>query len=148
MILAHVTVPLILYGLFPDLSLLALLFGANVSSFDVYPTLVRKYVPSNPITEYHAASVLHTLFFFIIIFPIVYLAFGSVPAVSFTIGGFTHIFLDALDEKGRMLFYPLSKKFYGVRILTYDFWTYTTSSKIFALEAVLFAISLTLLVLR
>jgi membrane-bound metal-dependent hydrolase YbcI (DUF457 family) len=148
MILAHVTVPLIIYGLFPDLSLLALLLGANVSSFDVYPTLVRKYVPSNPITEYHAASILHTLFFFIVIFPVVYLAFGPVQAVSFTIGGFTHIFLDALDEKGRMLLYPLSKKFYGARIFTYDFWTYTTNSKIFALEALLFAVAFALLILK
>lgn len=141
MILAHVTVPLILGGLFPQLSLLALLIGANISSLDGLPLLLRKTPPKDPIEESHGATILHTLFFFIISFFVLLPVFGEAIGFSFMLGGFTHIFLDALDEKGRMLLYPLSRKFYGPRIFTYDFWTYVTDKKIFALEATLFLIS-------
>lgn len=138
MILAHITVPLILYGIFPYLHLLALLVGASVSSFDVLPTLVRRETPKKAIAELHAASVLHTLFFFVITFVPIYILSNFIVALSFMIGGFTHILIDALDEKGRMLLYPISKKFYGPRLFTYDFWMYTTDKKIFTLEAALF----------
>jgi membrane-bound metal-dependent hydrolase YbcI (DUF457 family) len=138
MILAHITVPIILYGLFPQFNLLAILVGANISSLDVLPTLLRKRPPKNPIAEKHAATILHTLFFFMVLFVPFYFLFDFWIALSFMVGGFTHVLMDALDEKGRMLLYPLSKKFYGLRILTYDFWTYVTNIKIFALEAALF----------
>lgn len=137
MILAHLTVPIIL-GIFPQFNLLALLVGANISSLDVFPTLLRKKPPKNPIAEKHAATILHTLFFFVVLFVPFYFLFGLPIALSFMVGGFTHVLMDALDEKGRMLLYPLSKKFYGLRILTYDFWTYVTDKKIFAVEATLF----------
>jgi len=146
MILAHITVPLILYGIFhgifPQFHLLALLVGANISSLDVFPTLLRKKPPKNPIAEKHAATIFHTLFFFVVLFVPLYFLFdfrtNSLIALSFMVGGFTHVLMDALDEKGRMLLYPVSKKFYGLRILTYDFWTYVTDKKIFAVEATLF----------
>jgi membrane-bound metal-dependent hydrolase YbcI (DUF457 family) len=138
MILAHITMPIILYGLFPQFNLLAILVGANISSLDVLPTLLRKRPPKNPIAEKHAATILHTLFFFMVLFVPFYFLFDFWIALSFMVGGFTHVLMDALDEKGRMLLYPLSKKFYGLRILTYDFWTYVTNIKIFALEAALF----------
>ncbi|MFN4132855.1 MAG: metal-dependent hydrolase [Candidatus Hadarchaeales archaeon] len=148
MILAHVTIPLIIYALFPQFNLLALLIGANISSLDALPILLRKAPPKNPIEETHAATIMHTLFFFIMIALAISPLFGAMIAVSFMVGGFTHIFLDALDEKGRMLFYPLNRKFYGPRIFTYDFWTYVTNRKIFALEAALFIISFVLLVFK
>jgi membrane-bound metal-dependent hydrolase YbcI (DUF457 family) len=138
MILAHVTLPLILYGIFPQLHLLSLLLGANISSLDVFPTLLRKRPPKNPIAEKHAATVLHTLFFFVVLLFPLYFLFNLPIALSFTVGGFTHVLIDALDEKGRMLLYPVSRKFYGLRILTYDFWDYVTDKRIFAVEAVLF----------
>ena len=147
MILAHITLPLILYGIFPQFHLLALLVGANISSLDVFPTLLRKKPPKNPIAEKHAATILHTLFFFVVLFVPFYFLSGPLIALSFMVGGFTHVLIDALDEKGRMLLYPVSKKFYGLRILTYDFWTYVTDIKIFAVEATLFvAACITLLV--
>jgi len=148
MILAHVTVPLILYGIFPQLHLLALLVGANISSLDVLPTLMRKKPPKNPIAEKHAATILHTLFFFVALFVPFYFLFNLSLALSFMIGGFTHVLIDALDEKGRMLLYPVSKKFYGLRILTYDFWTYVTDKKIFAVEATLFVFACITLLVR
>jgi membrane-bound metal-dependent hydrolase YbcI (DUF457 family) len=147
MILAHITVPLILYGIFPQFHLLALLVGANISSLDIFPTLLRKKPPKNPIAEKHAATILHTLFFFVVLFVPFYFLSGLPIALSFMVGGFTHVLMDALDEKGRMLLYPVSKKFYGLRILTYDFWTYVTDMKIFTVEATLFvAACITLLV--
>lgn len=148
MILAHLTLPVILYGLFPQFHLLALLVGANISSLDVLPTLTRKRPPKSATAEKHAATILHTLFFFLIISLPLYLVFGLVIALSFMIGGFTHVLIDALDEKGRMLLYPVSKKFYGPRILTYDFWTYVTDKKIFALEAALFVGACVTLLIR
>jgi membrane-bound metal-dependent hydrolase YbcI (DUF457 family) len=144
MILAHITLPLILYGIFPQFNLLALLVGANISSLDVFPTLLRKKPPKNPIAEKHAATILHTLFFFVLLFIPFYFVFNLAIALSFMIGGFTHVLIDALDEKGRMLLYPLSKKFYGVRIFTYDFWSYVTDKKIFAVEATLFVAAMVL----
>lgn len=148
MILAHITLPLILYGIFPQSNLLALLVGANISSLDVFPTLLRKKPPKNPIAEKHAATILHTLFFFVVLFVPFYLGFNLVIALSFMIGGFTHVLIDALDEKGRMLLYPVSKKFYGLRIFTYDFWSYVTDKKIFAVEATLFVAACVVLLVR
>ncbi|MEM2878090.1 MAG: metal-dependent hydrolase [Candidatus Hadarchaeales archaeon] len=147
MILAHITIPVILHGAFPYLNLLALLVGANFSSLDALPTLIRKKVPKKPVDEAHAATVLHTLFFFVMAFFPILPVFGLQIAISFTVGGFTHILIDALDEKGRMLLYPISKKFYGPRLFTYDFWTYVTDRKIFALEATLFLISCVVLLI-
>ncbi len=149
MILAHITLPLILYGIFPQSNLLALLVGANISSLDVFPTLLRKKPPKNPIAEKHAATIFHTLFFFVVLFVPFYFMFNSlVIALSFMIGGFTHVLIDALDEKGRMLLYPVSKKFYGLRIFTYDFWSYVTDKKIFAVEATLFVAACVVLLVR
>jgi hypothetical protein len=147
MILAHVTVPVIIYGFFPQLDLLALLIGANLSSFDALPTLIRRKPPEKPTEETHAATVLHTLFFFLVLFVPVYFLFGFRIALSVSVGGFTHVLIDALDEKGRMLLYPLSRKFYGPRLFTYDFWTYVTDKKIFLLEFTLFLISCAFLIL-
>lgn len=148
MILAHLTVPLILYGVFPQFHLLALLVGANISSLDALPTLTRKKTPEKPIAEAHAATILHTLFFFIVLYVPLYFVFGTVIALSFMVGGFTHVLIDALDEKGRMLLYPVSKRFYGPGILTYDFWTYVTDKRIFALESSLFVVACVLLLVR
>jgi hypothetical protein len=141
MILAHLTVPMILYGIFPQLNLLALLVGANISSLDALPTLLRKRTPKDPIAEMHAATVFHTFFFFVVLFVPLYFMFGLVIALSFMIGGFTHVLIDSFDKKGRMLLYPVNKKFYGLRILPYDFWDYVTNKKIFAVEATLFVAS-------
>lgn len=148
MILAHVTLPLILYGIFPGFHLLALLVGANISSLDFLPTLFRRHPPKRPIDETHAATFLHTLFFFAVLFVPFYFAFNLVVALSFMAGGFTHVLIDALDEKGRMLLYPVSKRLYGARIFTYDFWTYVTDNRIFALEATLFVFACITLILR
>jgi len=148
MILAHITLPLILYGIFPQFNLLALLIGANISSLDVFPTLLRKKTPKDPIAEKHAATILHTLFFFAVLFVPFYFMFSSIIALSFMVGGFTHVLIDALDEKGRMLLYPVSKKFYGLGIFTYDFWSYVTDKKIFAVEATLFVASCITLLVR
>ncbi len=141
MILAHLTLPLIIGGIFPQFNLASLLIGANISSLDALPTLLRTKPPKAHTEETHAATILHTLFFFAILFFPLYLVFGLPISLAFTVGGFSHIFIDALDEKGRMLCYPFSKKFYGPNLLTYDFWTYTTDKKIFALEASLFIIT-------
>ncbi len=140
MILAHLTLPLIIGGVFPQFNLVALLIGANISSLDALPTLLRTKPPKVHTEETHAATILHTLFFFVIaFFPLLILGFPI--ALSFMVGGFSHIFIDALDEKGRMLCYPFSRKFYGPDLLTYDFWTYTTDKKIFTLEASLFLVT-------
>ena len=53
MMIAHATIPLILYGLFPNhISLLALLLGSGAPNFDVLPTLLRKKTPKNAIIFY------------------------------------------------------------------------------------------------
>lgn len=151
MILAHITLPLIIYGVFNGLNpaaLLALLVGANISSLDVLPTLIRKHPPKESTAETHAATILHTLFFFAVSFVPLYFIFNLSVALAFMIGGFTHVLIDALDEKGRMLLYPFSKKFYGPNLFTYDFWTYTTNRKIFALEASLFLAAFLLMAFR
>ncbi|MEW6592530.1 MAG: metal-dependent hydrolase [Candidatus Hadarchaeota archaeon] len=148
MILAHLTVPLIIYGAIPQINLLSLLVGANISSLDALPTLIRGKPPKEPTAEAHAATVFHTLFLFVVLAVPLYFVFGPMVSLSFTVGGFTHIFIDAIDEKGRMLLYPFSKKFCGLNLLTYDFWEYTTNRNIFATEAVLFFIAAGLLLLR
>lgn len=143
--------PLIIYGALHGLNptaLLALLVGANISSLDVLPTLIRKEPPKESTEEKHAATILHTLFFFAVSFVPLYFIFNLPIATSFMIGGFTHILIDALDEKGRMLLYPFSKKFYGPNLFTYDFWTYTTNRKIFALETALFFAAFFLMIFR
>jgi membrane-bound metal-dependent hydrolase YbcI (DUF457 family) len=145
MILAHITLSVILYGIFPQFNLLALLVGANISSLDVFPTLLRKKPPKNPIAEKHAATILHTLFFFVALFVPLYFIFNMTISLSFMIGGFTHVLIDSLDEKGRMLLYPVSKKFYGLGIFTYDFWSYVTNKKIFSVEATLFLVACVIL---
>jgi len=143
MILAHATVPLILYGIFrqlnlPQLDLLALLLGSNVSNFDVLPTLVRKETPTKAIAELHARSILHAPFFFIVASLLLSHPFGFVAAASFCLGGMIHIAMEYFDEKGRPLLYPFSKRLYGIPKLPYDFWTYVTSKRIVAFEAALF----------
>ena len=40
----------------------------------------------------------------------------------------------------------MSKKFYGIRVLPYDFWTYLTDKKVLALEGGLFIVAFLLLV--
>lgn len=143
--------PFIIYGVFHGLNpaaLLALLLGANISSLDALPTLIRKHPPEESTAEAHAATVLHTLFFFAVCFVPLYFIFNLSIALSFMIGGFTHILIDALDEKGRMLLYPFSKKFYGPNLFTYDFWEYTTNRKIFTLEASLFIVAFVLMIFR
>ncbi len=156
MLIAHATIPLILYGLFPNhINLLALLLGSGAPNFDVLPTLLRKKTPKNALAEFHAASVLHTPFFYLILLPLVYalLYFFTVAnsltiAISFSLGGILHILMECFDKKGRLLLYPFSKKFYGVPILPYDFWTYLTSKKILAVEGLFFVISCIVLALR
>jgi len=138
MILAHATIPLILYGIFPQLNLLALLFGSNLSNFDVIPTLVRKETPAKAIAELHARSILHAPFFFIVASLLLSYHFGFVAAASFCLGGMIHIAMECFDEKGRPLLYPFSKRLYGVPKFPYDFWTYVTSKRIVAFEAALF----------
>lgn len=143
MLLGHVTIPLIIYGFFPEIGLpklqmIPLLWGAGVSNFDILPTFLRKETPEEPLNEKHGATVLHTPFFFIVTFFILEYFFGFVPALSFLIGGATHIALDSLDERGRMLLYPFSKKFYSIKIFPYDFWTYAISKKMLTIEGSLF----------
>jgi membrane-bound metal-dependent hydrolase YbcI (DUF457 family) len=153
MMVAHATIPLIIYGLFPNhISLLALLFGSGFPNFDVFPTLLRKKTPKNTLTETHASTILHTFFLYIMVLPILYfllnsygIANGGVIAISFSLGGWIHVLSESFDEKGRRLLYPFSKKFYGVRVLPYDFWTYLTNKKILAFEGLLLAIACALL---
>jgi len=145
MIIAHIAIPLILCKLFP-LNLLALLLGSGAPNFDAIPTLIRKKTPKNAVTEFHAGSILHTPIFYIVILPVVWYFFGLSIAISFSLGGIIHIVMECLDEKGRMLLYPLSKKFYRIYVFPYDFWTYLTSKKTLALEAT-FTVLSTVLVL-
>jgi hypothetical protein len=134
MILAHIAIPLILCKLFP-LNLLALLLGSGAPNFDAIPTLIRKKTPKNAVAEFHAGSILHTPILYIVILPVVWYFFDLSIAISFSLGGVIHIVMECLDEKGRMLLYPLSKKFYRIYVFPYDFWTYLTSKKTLALEA-------------
>lgn len=155
MLIGHVTVPLILYGLFPThISLLALLFGSGFPNFDVFPTLLRKKTPKNTLAETHGSTILHAPFLYIVLLPILYLLLNHwgitnslIIVTSFSLGGMIHILSESLDEKGRRLLYPFSKKFYGVQILPYDFWTYLTSKKILALEGLLLVVAFTLLLM-
>ena len=140
MIIAHITIPLILCKLFP-LNLLALLLGSGAPNFDAIPTLIRKKTPKNAVDEFHAASILHTPIFYLLILPVVWYFFGSSIGISFSLGGIIHILMESLDEKGRMLLYPLSKKFYRIYVFPYDFWTYLTSKKTLALEAIFTVLS-------
>lgn len=131
----------------------ALLIGSGFPNFDVFPTLLRKEMPDDPINETHAATVLHTLFLYIVILPFMYLSLNTlgwsnswIIATSFSLGGVVHVLTESFDEKGRRLLYPISKKFYGIRVLPYDFWTYLTDKKVLALEGGLFIAAFLLLV--
>ena len=159
MMIAHVTIPLIIYALLPasikmPSVLLALLLGSGVPNFDVFPTLLRKKPPKNTLAETHASTVLHTLFLYAALLPILgfFLDWLGVPngwivSVFFSLGGVTHVLMESFDEKGRRLLYPFSKKFYGIRVLPYDFWTYLTSKKILVLEGLIFTVACVLLLL-
>jgi hypothetical protein len=68
-----------------------------------------------------------------------------VAATSFSLGGIIHVVSESFDEKGRRLLYPMSKKFYGLKILPYDFWTYLTDKKIVAFEGGLLVAALIIL---
>jgi len=154
MIIGHVSIPLIIYGLFSgNLDLAALLIGSGFPNFDVLPTLLRKETPKDPINETHASTILHTIFLYLVILPILYLVLSGlgwsnswVIAMSFSLGGIIHVLTESFDEKGRRLLYPLSKKFYGIKVLPYDFWTYLTDKKVMALEGGLFLAAFLLLV--
>jgi hypothetical protein len=157
MILAHIAIPLILCKLFP-LNLLALLLGSGAPNFDAIPTLIRKKTPKNAVAEFHAGSILHTPIFYIVILPVVWSIatvirngdyfFGLSIAISFSLGGIIHVVMECLDEKGRMLLYPLSKKFYRIYVFPYDFWTYLTSKKTLALEAIFTVLSAVLVLFK
>ena len=147
MIIAHIAIPLILCKLFP-LNLLALLLGSGAPNFDAIPTLIRKKTPKNAVAEFHAGSILHTPFFYMAILPVVWYFFGLSIAISFSLGGIIHIVMECLDEKGRMLLYPFSKKFYRIYVFPYDFWTYLTSKKTLALEATFTVLSTVLVLFR
>ncbi len=147
MIIAHVAIPLILCKLFP-LNLLALLLGSGAPNFDAIPTLLRKKTPKNTMAEFHAASILHAPFFYMIIFPIVWYFFGWLVAISFSLGAIIHIAMECLDEKGRMLLYPISKKFYRVYVFPYDFWTYLTDKKTIFFESALVILATILVLFR
>ncbi len=142
MIVVHATLPLILAVLFPaHMNLFALLIGSGIPNFDVFPTLMRKKTPKNALKEFHAASILHTPFFYLVLLPPMYFAleyFGVanslIIAVSFMLGGVLHIVIECIDEKGRLLFYPFSRKFYGYNAIPYDFWTYLTSKRVLIFE--------------
>ena len=132
---------------------MALLIGSGFPNFDVFPTLLRKETPEDPINETHAATILHTIFLYIAILPFMYFALNSlgwsnswVIATSFCIGGVVHVLTESFDEKGRRLLYPISKKFYGIKILPYDFWTYLTDKKVLTLECGLSIVAFLLLV--
>ena len=136
MIIAHVAIPLILYRLFP-LNLFALLLGSGAPNFDAIPTLLRKKTPKNAMAELHASSILHTPFFYMATVPVLWYFFGLSIAISFSLGGIIHISVECLDEKGRMLFYPLSSRFYKIYVFPYDFWSYVTNKKVLAFEGLL-----------
>lgn len=156
MMIGHVTIPLILYGLFPThIELLPLLFGSGFPNFDVFPTLLRKKTPKNALAETHASTILHTLFLYIVLLPILYFLLNSCGiandwaiAMSFSLGGIIHVLSESFDEKGRRLLYPLSKKFYGIRVLPYDFWTYLTDKRIICFEGALLVLAILLLLIR
>lgn len=158
--IAHMTIPLIIYSLFlkpmdpSHITLVALLLGSGFPNFDVFPTLLRKKTPKNAMAETHASTILHTLFLYVVLLPILYLLFNGFSianswliALSFSLGGIIHVLSESFDEKGRRLLYPFSKKFYGIRVLPYDFWTYLTSKKILAFEGLLLAVTCALLLL-
>jgi hypothetical protein len=153
MIIGHVTIPLIIYGLFPThINLVALLLGSGFPNFDVFPTLLRKKTPNDTITETHASTVLHTLFLYVVLLPVLYLLLngfqiegGRIAATSFSLGGIIHVVSESFDEKGRRLLYPVSRKFYGLKVLPYDFWTYLTDKKIVAFEGGLLIAALVIL---
>ena len=70
--------------------LLALLVGSGVPNFDVFPTLLRKRPPEDTLAEFHAGSILHTPFLFVVLFPIAYAFYGFPIAFSFSLGGIIH----------------------------------------------------------
>jgi membrane-bound metal-dependent hydrolase YbcI (DUF457 family) len=132
-----------------------LLIGSGFPNFDVFPTLLRKETPKDPINEAHASTILHTIFLYLVLLPVLYLLSSALGflnswtiATSFSLGGIIHVLTESFDEKGRRLLYPFSKRFYGIRLLPYDFWTYLTSKKVLALEGVLFIFSCVLLLMR
>lgn len=132
---------------------MALLIGSGFPNFDVFPTLLRKKTPKDPINETHASTILHTVFLYLVILPLLYLALSAIGwsdswniALSFSLGGVIHVLTESFDQKGRRLLYPVSKKFYGIRVLPYDFWTYLTDKKVLALEGGLFILAFLLLV--
>ena len=156
MIIAHAALSLILAGLFPaHMNLIALLIGSGIPNFDVFPTLMRKHTPKNAIDEFHAASILHTPFFYLILLPPGYfllqylgVANSLIIAVSFTLGGVLHILIECIDEKGRLLLYPFSRKFYGYNAIPYDFWTYITSRRVLIIEGSLLIAATVLVLIR
>ena len=159
MMIAHVTVPLIIYALLPanikmPSVLLALLLGSGVPNFDVFPTLLREKTPKNTLAETHASTIFHTPFLYIVFLPILGFFFdwlgipnGWTISVFFCLGSVVHVLMESFDEKGRRLLFPFSKKFYGIRVLPYDFWTYLTSTKILVLEGLIFTVACVLLLL-
>lgn len=155
MMIGHVTIPLIIYGLFSThIDLLALLLGSGFPNFDVFPTLLRKKTPRSPMSEAHASTVLHTILLYVGILPILYftmswIGIGNswVIAMSFSVGAIIHVVSESFDEKGRRLLYPIRKKFYGIRVLPYDFWTYLTDEKVLAIEGGLLLAACALLLL-
>ncbi len=153
-LIGHVTIPLIIYGLFPNsIDLVALLLGSGVPNFDVFPTLLRKKTPKNPMDEAHASTILHTIFLYVVIIPVLYFILTSLDVgnsliitTSFSLGGITHVITESFDEKGRRLLYPISKRFYGMKILPYDFWTYLTDKRVLILEGGLFIVAFLLFI--
>lgn len=160
MMIAHATIPLIIYSLFlrpmdpSHITLVALLIGSGFPNFDVFPTLLRKKPPKYTLAETHGSTILHSLFLYIVLLPILYLLFygfgiinSLIIAMSFSLGGIMHVLSESFDKKGRRLLYPFSKKFYGIPVLPYDFWTYITDKKILAFEGSLLVIACALLLL-
>ena len=136
----------------------ALLLGSGIPNFDVLPTLLRKNTPDNALNEFHAASLLHTPFFYIATLPLVHLFLiyvlnydppvALMLSISYSLGGILHILMECIDEKGRLLLYPFSKKFYGRQILPYDFWTYLKDKRVLTIEVTLFIIAAALGILK
>ncbi len=69
-----------------------------------------------------------------------------VIALSFSVGGIVHVLTESFDIKGRRLLGPISDKFYGVKILPYDFWTYLKDKRVLAVECGLFIVAFLLVV--
>jgi len=97
--------------------------------------------------------VLHTVFLYIIILPLMYLGLNAIGwtnawtiALSFCLGSVIHVLTESFDLKGRRLLWPISNKFYGVKVLPYDFWTYLTDKKVLILEGGLFIVAFLLLI--